>query len=294
MSSSRSSAILAVLLCAHLAACSGDGSTGHTGDGSTQGDGQNPLGDGFTADALNPYGDAIVPPRCGELVAIVRDFKAWADGDGHEDFENVNANEPDYDFSSGSPQWTDNRDAYLDTTLDAEGKPKYLLGDRESPAGSIHGEAGYSQWYRDVAGVNMRFEVPIVDQDPSADRFLFDSDALPGGQFFPIDDQGFGNQGNEHNFHFTTELRGTFRYNGGEVFTFSGDDDVYVFVNNKLALDIGGVHGAQSATIDFDAIADWLGIVPGGNYSLALFHAERHTVKSNFRFETSIRCFTVR
>jgi hypothetical protein len=56
-----------------------------------------------------------------------------------------------------------------------------------------------------------------------------------------------------------------------------------VYVNKKLALNLGGVHGAQSGGIDLDT----LGLVAGLTYSLDLFHAERHTSESNFSFTTS-------
>jgi len=47
------------------------------------------------------------------------------------------------------------------------------------------------------------------------------------GQFFPIDNMGFGNEGNPHNYHFTFELHTEFLYKGGETFTFTGDDDLW-------------------------------------------------------------------
>jgi fibro-slime domain-containing protein len=87
-----------------------------------------------------------------------------------------------------------------------------------------------------------------------------------------------------YNFHFTTEIHVSFQYNGGETFTFTGDDDVWVFINKQLVIDLGGVHGAANANVQLDT----LGLAPGGIYPLDVFHAERHTVQSNFRIDTTI------
>jgi fibro-slime domain-containing protein len=68
----------------------------------------------------------------------------------------------------------------------------------------------------------------------------------------------------------------------------TGDDDLWVFVNGRLAIDLGGLHPPASSTLDLDAAASALGIVAGQQYSLDLFHAERHTEASNFRVDTTL------
>ena len=167
--------------------------------------------------------------------------------------------------------------------LGNDDKPLFL----ESQNDTVESQESFDQWYRDVDGVNLSKTIVLPLDEVSPGTFVFENNA-----FFPMDGEGFGNEGNDHNFYFTTEIHGTFEYKGGENFTFIGDDDVFVFVNGKLALDLGGVHAAQTATIDFDALADDLSIETGNVYTLDVFHAERHTSQSNFRIETSIECLS--
>ena len=153
---------------------------------------------------------------------------------------------------------------------------------------AIKSSATFDQWFNTVAGFNQEVpgELPLA-LDPVSGDSVYDTNA-----FFPIDGKGFGNTaGQEHNYHFTTEIHVKFKYEAGQKFTFRGDDDLWIFVNGKLALDVGGQHQALKGTIDFDLQAAALGIVAGGTYPMDIFHAERQTSESNFRIQTNIKCF---
>lgn len=207
--------------------------------------------------------EGYVASRCTPaLDATIRDFKIV-----HDDFESTIGVDPGIVKADLGP---DNKPVY-------DGNPTTL---------TTTGEDHFNEWYNDVADVNLSFPLEIALTEISPGTFDYADNA-----FFPIDDQGWGNEGNAHNYHFTTEMHTRFVYEGGEVFTFEGDDDVFVFVNGKLGMDLGGVHGPLQGSIDLDAQAENLGLEIGGIYDLAFFHAQRHTTASNFRITTTTSCF---
>ena len=93
-----------------------------------------------------------------------------------------------------------------------------------------------------------------------------------------------GSDNRNHNFGFTMKIQATFEYVPGQYFDFLGDDDVWVFINNKLVVDIGGQHAQVRGAVNLDT----LGLKEGETYPFHIFYAERHTSSSNFRMHTSI------
>lgn len=156
----------------------------------------------------------------------------------------------------------------------------------------------FNQWYQDdTHRYEKTLQLKPLDSEPGT--YYFDSLEEPYSNFFALSpSEGYGvtpqNTGtnpNNQNFLFTTEIHLRFEYVQGQVFKFSGDDDLWIFVNGKLALDLGGLHSRFNGSINFDTQAAALGITPGETYDMDIFHAERHTMESNFRIETNISCF---
>lgn len=209
---------------------------------------------------------AAAPQAEIPIDGVVRDFSA-----AHPDFEDALGSDP----------------GIVGPLLGDDDKPIYA-GSPTTP--TTHGKERFDEWYRDVPGVNQRGAFTIllgrVRDDPPLYRY-------DDQTFFPVDGDLLGNEGFDHNFHFTFETSVEFRYVGGERFTFTGDDDLWVFINRRLAIDLGGVHSPESKTVDLDASAEELGLTAGDVYTISLFFAERHSTASTFRIDTSIAEFNV-
>jgi len=205
-------------------------------------------------------------------------------------------------------------------TLGEDGKPQldmdYYYDTKDSSEQSVHSPESFAQWFKDEPGVNISipYTITLEPHPNKSDVYYFAREKQMSGDkkyFFPIDDMGFGltpdtgewplrwAPGGVHNFHFTYELRTTFNYIDPSerdyemTFNFTGDDDVFVFINGKLVVDLGGVHGQQSAGVNLDDVAEDIGLEAGENYELVLFFAERHTSESNFRIETTLELVEV-
>lgn len=165
-------------------------------------------------------------------------------------------------------------------TLGSDNKPVF---NQERP--STNGASNFNKWYNDVSGTNMAKPFTLTLKQSNSDPNVYTYNSGDDG-FFPIDDELLGNERRDHNYHFTLELHSTFQFQNGQMFKFTGDDDVWVFVDKKLVLDLGGVHPESSKTITAANLAA-LGLVPGQTYQLDIFFAERQTTESNFRIDTS-------
>ena len=229
------------------------------------------VGDPITTDAAQPT--PTTDSGCGTtILAVIRDFQA---------------DELNFENPALSNKSTDDP-GIVATTLGADQKPVYA---QSGATATIQDGPSFDTFFRNVPGVNQPF-VFYVYFAPNNGVSSFSSTA-----FYPLDGLGFGDSGNDdrrmpHNFHFTTEIHTAFQYQGGETFSFTGDDDVWVFINNQLVIDLGGVHVAETASVDVDT----LGLTPGQVYPFDMFQTERHTTQSNFRADTTltfVNCGTI-
>ena len=94
--------------------------------------------------------------------------------------------------------------------------------------------------------------------------------------------------GKHHNYSFAMKVSAEFQYVKGQYFEFRGDDDVWVFINNRLVVDIGGCHSPIEGAVDLDS----LGLIEGNTYPFHIFFSERNATGSNFKMRTSINLQT--
>ncbi len=132
--------------------------------------------------------------------------------------------------------------------------------------------------------------------------------------FFPFDYNNFNNQlgGNAHDLGFgmkleipfTLEANGQFSDGTAQTFDFSGDDDLWVFIDGNLVLDLGGEHFKSSGSINFKtetvtvshqeaigsasrntSFADWFDNTnPNIVHTMTLYYLERGMFDSNLKF----------
>ncbi len=238
-----------------------------------------------TFTAINAVGEAAITTihfkvALADLVYLsgaIRDFSV-----AHSDF-----GVPDGDAAT----------RFVQTQLGADGKPVFL----PAPGISSASAATFPAWWDVSVGVppseKTVFSIILSNAFQTNPRVHEYSNS----SFYPIDGQLLGNEGAPHNSYFTWQAHSYIAADAGASLTVKSSDDLWVFIDGRLVVDMGGVHGLETATIAMDTLVDVEGLplppladgLTFRRFDIFFAHRGQHTPQLTLQLLPPVTCETI-
>lgn len=220
-----------------------------------------------------PSADYVFPPM-QHIYGVTRDFRGRSELGGHVDF--------------GMPATESRRSVAISQGLDGNGKPQIVDG----PGGSalqraIGSSTSFSQWFRDVPTTNLSLPMTLrltraesYGHTPANPKWVYNAVGynplvLEGlgynDLWFPPSAPGW-------NLGLTAELECSFEYRQDKAqwLYVSSTEDLWVYLDGKKIVDIGGLAQPTTRSIDLNTVAPSLGLVDRRQYTIKFFLANRY------------------
>ena len=156
-------------------------------------------------------------------------------------------------FTTGIKADTANTDAYRESSESA------VVYDKTNGTISLSSAASKDKVYFQSSSTTSRFPfLPVTDSEgvyageTKSPYFLDDGNGVMG-----VTEEGATFVNRNYNYAMVTNGEFVYHEEDGLFFDFEGDDDVYLFINGELVVDVGAAHSVTTVTMNVDDYVAW-------------------------------------